>query len=109
MSRSYKKNPVVKDSSRKAKKFANHRVRNRLGTKHNRIIAFGNGSQYKKLFCSYDISDWLFRETWLEYSARAEEHKKEYENGVMRWGIRISKDFSNHMSYWDWWKTYKRK
>ena len=109
MSRSYKKNPVVKDSSRHMKTIANRKVRRKFNNNKSRILDFPNGNGYRKLFCSYDICDWGVRETWLEYDARAERYRKEHENGVFRWGIRVSADISDDMSYWDWWKMYKRK
>ncbi len=51
MSRSYKKHPRCKDSASKdMKKFANKKVRH--------IKNIPNGKAYKKVFESYDISDW---------------------------------------------------
>ena len=103
MARSYKKTPIVKDSSTGMKTIANRKVRRML----KRRITLANGNAYRKLVCSYDICDWAFRETWLEYQARVGRYKKEHENGVCRWGI--SKDFSEGMSHWGWFKMYKRK
>jgi len=50
MSRSYKKNPVVKDNDRTSKRLANRAVRNRCG--------LSNGGCYKKVFNQYNICDW---------------------------------------------------
>lgn len=51
MSRSYKKHPRVKDAANKGmKKFANKKVR------HTKNIP--NGKAYKKVFESWEISDW---------------------------------------------------
>ena len=51
MSRSYKKHPRVKDPAGKyMKRFANKRVR------HTKDIP--NGKAYKKVFESWEISDW---------------------------------------------------
>lgn len=60
MSRSYKRNPVVKDSNRGMKNCANRKVR-RCTTD------LKDGGSYRKVFCSYDISDYSFRNTWEEY------------------------------------------
>lgn len=53
MSRSYKKHPVVTQTNCKwAKKDANNKVRN--------VQDLGNGNQYKKYYCSWDICDYKF-------------------------------------------------
>ena len=53
MSRSYKKHPRVKDPANKfMKKYANKKVR--------RTPDIPNGKAYKKVFESYDISDWCW-------------------------------------------------
>ena len=103
MARSYKKQPVVKDRTIGMKTIANRKIRRMLKCGY----PVANGNAYRKLVCSYDICDWLFRETWAEYQARMEMYRKEYENGVCRFGA--LKDFRERMSYWDWWKMYKRK
>jgi hypothetical protein len=66
-----------------------------------------NGNAYRKVVCSYDICDWAFRESWNEYQVRAERYRKEYENGVMRWGLYRS--FREDMTHWNWFKMYKMK
>ena len=99
MSRSYKKTPVVKDHTRGMKSVANRIFRRKR-------IAVANGSAYRKVVCSYDISDWAFRETYAEYCARAAKYRKDYENSI---GIRSRSDYSADMSYWDWYKMYCRK
>ncbi len=52
MSRSYKKVGGYKDSCKGMKRFANKKVR------HTKNIP--SGKAYKKLFCSYSISDYSF-------------------------------------------------
>ncbi len=52
MSRSFKKVPIIKDSSQYAKRQANKKVR------HSDISNFGN---YKKLYEQWNISDWIYR------------------------------------------------
>lgn len=62
MSRSYKKNPICTDRPHGAKYWkrrANKKVR-----KYNKI--FNNGNSYKKLYCSYDIHDYVSRYTKAE-------------------------------------------
>lgn len=83
MSRSYKKIPLVKDKNKGSKKFANRTVR-----RYDDSIASGGG--YRKIFCSYNISDFSFTETFEEYKQR-----NEY----------IGKDYS----YIEWYKLYKMK
>ena len=90
---------MVKDHTRGMKSIANRRFRRKK-------IAIANGNAYRKVVCSYDINDWMFRETYPEYRARAEMHRKEYENGIGYWR---HTDFSADMSYWDWFKMYRRK
>lgn len=63
MSRSYKKTPMVKDKNKGAKKLANKKVRRYKG-------AIKNGGFYRKIFCSYDICDYMFSRTLEEYIER---------------------------------------
>lgn len=56
MSRSYKKTPICKDHTKGMKTIANRKVRRKL---KNPSIHM-NGKSYKKMFCSYDICDWIF-------------------------------------------------
>jgi hypothetical protein len=65
MSRSYKKEPVVKDYNRNSKKYANRKVRRKF-----KNCDYPNGNAYRKLTCSWDICDYRFRETYKEYEAR---------------------------------------
>jgi len=101
MARSYKKNPVVKDSSKGMKTVANKLFRR----KKNVFVA--NGNAYRKFFCSYNISDWFFRETYPEYLLRARRYRSDYENGINVYRRCI--DYSGGMSYWQWFRMYKRK
>lgn len=69
MSRSYRKNWILKDSSRKKKidkRFANKAVRN--------CESIQSGGRYKKVFCSYDICDW--RIFWSENPKMGRNPKK---------------------------------
>ena len=52
MSRSYRYSKIFKDSTKGMKRFANKKVRKNLD--------LPNGNGYKKVFESYDISDYKF-------------------------------------------------
>ena len=83
MSRSRRHTPISKDNQRggakKGKRFANKKVRHAKFEDLPR-----KGKQYKKLYCSYDIHDWISRWTWEEalqwYNLKKEDSwiKKEY-------------------------------
>ena len=94
MSRSFKKSAWVKDSNDKyMKHFANKKVR--------RSKDVPSGMAYKKLFCSYSISDYKWM--WTRQEAI-----KEYNNGLMtnylkdRFGT-----LEEYLKYWE--KCVKRK
>ena len=109
MSRSYKKEPVVKDHSKHkyAKKLANRKVRRKL---KNCDYDFPSGKAYRKIYETWDVCDWRFRETYREYETRKRQYKYEYLNGVWRHGfLRLEHDDSENMNYWQWFKFYKRK
>lgn len=96
MSRSYKKNPIIKDKTKGMKQIANRKVRNYNGD-------LANGSSYKKIFQSYDISDYSFRTTYEDYLKYAES----IENAVLNGGL--GEYHLEDTSYGDWFKRYKRK
>jgi hypothetical protein len=92
MSRSYKKHPFVKDPANKfMKRYANKKVR--------RTPNIPNGKAYKKVFESWDISDW--RWWWNEQNAIDDYYddnlwyKSEYET------------LEEYLIYWE--KCVKRK
>lgn len=66
MSRSYKKHPFYTDGKtpgpKISKRYANKKVRN-----YKNKIA--KGKSYKKLFCSYEIHDFIARWTWEDAKA----------------------------------------
>ncbi len=76
MSRSYKRNPVVKDgkSGRIGKRFANKKVRRYKGE-------IPNGKGYKKIYESWNIHDYAFRDTYEDHRKRFEAALKAYLNG----------------------------
>lgn len=104
MSRSYKKHPICTDRTNGAKYWkrqANHRVR-----KYRYILQH---KQYKKIYYSYDIHDWISR--WSKAEALDKYyHQIWYDYRDKCWGrvwdnYENEKDFLNH--YWA--KYYKRK
>lgn len=72
MSRSFKKNPIIKDSNKWAKKYANKVVR--------RTRNVPDGKNYKKAFESWDISDWRLRYTLKECALNNELDSKDIIN-----------------------------
>lgn len=95
MSRSYKKRPFCTDghrkSTQKSKKCANKVV------KHYKK-GLPNGSAYKKLFCSYDIHDYINRWSWKEA-------RQEYLNNDF-W----QEEYPTLKQFYQFWKKYyKRK
>lgn len=96
MSRSFKKNPVVKDhdTGKWGKKQANRAVRRYKGEIH-------NGKAYRKHYCSWDIHDYIsyfpkeeaidfYKKFWADV-------KFPYRNGT----------FEDYMNHWE--KDYHRK
>ena len=104
MSRSYKKTPIIKDNGRSKKvqkRFANRRVRNYI--KHNDI---GKGKQYRKLFDSWEIADYVSR--WTK-----EDAIRDY-NSVMKGAPSYAKDyylenFPTLESFLEFWERSMRK
>ena len=72
MSRSYKKTPVLKDTSCKGSTFkSGKQIANRAVRNHDDEP---NGGGYKKVYCSWKISDFRFMKTEAEL-------RKEWDNG----------------------------
>ena len=96
MSRSYKKHPWCCDTKGKDdKRNANKKVRSRLKDP-NYVL---KGSDYKKVFESYDICDYKWMETWESFWAR--EWRYYYKWGGKKPGYKDC--------YRTWLKFYKRK
>jgi hypothetical protein len=92
MSRSYKKHPFVKDPANKfMKRYANKKVR--------RTPNIPNGKAYKKVFESWDISDWRWwwdkQDAIFDYYDDNLWYKSEYET------------LEEYLIYWE--KCVKRK
>jgi hypothetical protein len=70
MSRSYKKNWVLKDSGHKGRRFAKRQAAKAV---RRRQFEVQDGKHYRKFFNSYDIYDWMMgawtaadrREGWV--------------------------------------------
>ena len=72
MSRSYKKTPVLKDTSCKGSTFkSGKQIANRAVRNHDDVP---NGGGKKKVYCSWNISDFRFMKTEAEL-------RKEWDNG----------------------------
>lgn len=109
MSRSYKKHPFCKDgnrSSKEDKRIANGIVRAKNkrivnGAKREYIPIRSRGA-YKKVYCSYDINDYIIRETEEENRRWWNEHS-----------ILQDPSFNGRLTFKDykqrWAKLYKRK
>lgn len=88
MSRSYKRVPCCKDHTRGMKKRANRYVR------RNYLIV-PSGKAYKKLFCSYDICDYKFIESFSSYRKWMSKHNQ--------------KKYSDAELYRKWYRYFKMK
>ena len=94
MSRSYRKEPIVTDSTmaKSGKKFANKKVRR---TDFDELPTKGSG--YKKVYEQYEIRDYKFFWTW-------EEILQDYRNDPDKYSFETEKEL-----YAYWYKTYKAK
>jgi hypothetical protein len=89
LSRSYKKNPIVKDVSRDEKKFANRKVR--------RTTEVPDGKQYRKVYPTWDVIDhssYCSKQEWIDqwhyYESMGEtipyyKNKKDLEDSLNQW------------------------
>ena len=92
MSRSYKKHPFVKDPANKfMKRYANKKVR--------RTPNIPNGKAYKKVFESWDISDWRW---WWDKQTAIFDY---YDDNL--WYKSEYETLEEYLIYWE--KCVKRK
>lgn len=99
ISRSYKKHPWAGDTKGKFKKrTANHKVRNYLKKIENEL----KFSDYKKVYCSWEICDYGWLYSWKEYWQHC--IKSYYEWGYQYYPFPDIKE-----EYKKWYKIYKRK
>ena len=66
MSRSRKKTPMIKDNNRGSNKISK-RIANKTVRRYQGAIA--DGCSYRKIYSSYEISDYGFYWPWEEWSA----------------------------------------
>ena len=103
MSRSYRKNPIIKDNGegKKDKKaIANRRVRRKL---NNPDYGIANGKAYRKEYNSWDIADNVSRFTEDE----ARHYYEEMSKDDNRWFKEEWPTLESFMNYWK--KHYKCK
>lgn len=82
MSRSYRKNEIVKDRNKNEKRFANKKIR--------RSTDIPNGKKYKKFYPQYDICDWIVHCSYEDY-------------------LKSNKLEDSKSAYKDWYTIFKRK
>lgn len=107
MSRSYKRSSVSTDGSphttKEMKRIANSKVRNSKGTY--------NGSSYKKLFCSYDIHDYISRWSKEDAIQKWFEEEADILNGIISFKYSYHNKYKTLKNFLNrrWAKWYKRK
>lgn len=104
MSRSYKKYECCTDNKGTGKKrTAWKTVRQWLKDHPDELL---NGSEYKRIYESYDICDYVFTCSWEEYWRSCQKwHEKDIERG---WGRHLE-ELDEEEEYRYWYKTYKAK
>lgn len=101
MSRSYKKHLRTKDSANKnMKRFANKKVRT------NQDNLPSKGKSFKKIFESWEISDWNWYRSKREAIEEWEEEESPHYIGLA-WRHERFKTFEKWLQYWE--KSIKRK
>ena len=102
MSKSYRKNPIVKDngkSKKEMKSLANRKVRRKLNDPDFNIA---DGKAYKKEFESWDIADFISRWTKEDAIKEYESKSKKY-----RWFKEEWPTLDDYLNYGE--KTMHRK
>jgi hypothetical protein len=98
MSKSFKKHPVCTDSHRDStsiKRVANKAVRQCNGS-------IPNGRAYRKLFCSWNICDYKFRNSLEEFISLRESFSFKYEGRGL-----TDQEITEETRYW--YRVYKNK
>ena len=104
MSRSYKKHPIYTDRARGAKYWkrqANRRVRHYKGTLEN--------NHYRKLYCSWEIHDWISRWSKAEAVHSWEHPHWHYSSYYDEWWHAFSEYRTREEMEQYWAKYYRRK
>ena len=112
MSRSRKKHPILQyapKSGKIGKNFANRRVR-----RYQKGIPTKGYSFLKKIYNPYDVRDCWSRETLQEALEYREKILRECENGITKYGYKMSKRFVEEYESVEnviqkWKKNYWRK
>ena len=97
MSRSYKKNAVIKDHTKNMKRIFNKKVRKEKN--------IPNRAYYKKANCSYKICDFIIMRNFEDVLASFYEEKQTFLNG----GNDYFKEKTYKEIYSEWYKSFKRK
>lgn len=110
MSRSFKKKNILKDKQKGMKAIANRKVRN--------TDDIPNGMSYKKVFESYDISDWSMSFNEKEYIERCFRNLNLWYDNVeiiylgkknKKWIFKVDGKLRTDYSYKEWYKDFKGK
>ena len=88
MSRSYKKNAVIKDHTKNMKRIFNKKVRKEKN--------IPNGAYYKKANCSYEICDFIIMQSFEDVLASFHEEKQAF-SVFQKCVHRSSKAHSDHL------------
>ena len=102
MSRSYRKNPIIKDngkSKKEMKSLANRKIRRKLNDPD---FNMADGKAYKKEFESWDIADFISRWTKEDAIKEYESKSKKYPWFKEEWPT-----LEDYLNYWE--KTMHRK
>ena len=104
MSKSRRKFPIVKSekSCKTGKRFANRKVRH-----HKDIILKGN--YYKKLYCSWNICDYIFYVSEDDIKNSWNAKQKALKHGVDSWTFGVESHISLEEALTNWKKRYVNK
>ncbi len=100
MSRSYKKFPVIKDRARTSKNRFKPKTFANRATRHCKEVPTGKSCFFKKIYCSWFISDYRFVDCMNET-----EVKRQWENE--KYHYRECSTYKEAL--WEWKKYYIRK
>ncbi len=97
MARSFKKNPVVRERRRNGK--AQRYIKRQASRAVRKAGDVPAGKQYRKFYCSWNISDYAFRNTWDDYISFMSNR---------RYGRELTEDeIKKERRYWE--RCYYRK
>lgn len=104
MSKSYKKNPIVKDGKGAtiAKRFANKKVR-----RYQKDLS--DGSSYRKIYPQWNIHDWVSRQTKADFMAKFESDVKRHIAGEQYYKRMTPYELDLNYQLNHWSRFYYRK